>query len=112
MMIIWIDAQISPSISAWINRTYPSVQAKSLRSLNLLYATDREIFFSAKEANAVIMTKDQDFYQLLSHFGSPPKIIWLTCGNTSSGNLCKILESALPKALKLLEKGESIVEIN
>lgn len=111
-MTLWIDAQISPAVSAWINRTQSSIHAKSLRSLNLLYATDKEIFFSAKEANAVILTKDQDFFQLLSNFGPPPQIIWLTCGNTSTKNLCKLLETALPLAIKLLSEGEPIVEIS
>ena len=110
-MTIWIDAQISPVIAKWINIKYSSVQAHSVRSLNLLYATDREIFFAAKTANAVILTKDQDFYHLMSQFGAPPQIIWLTCGNTSTKNLCKLLELALPKAIDLLAEGERIVEI-
>jgi predicted nuclease of predicted toxin-antitoxin system len=82
-----------------------------LRSLNLLKASDKEIFL-AKDANAVILTKDQDFYQLLAQFGPPPQIIWLTCGNTSTHHLCKLLESALPVTLNLLKKGEPIVEIH
>ena len=110
-MIIWVDAQISPAVSAWINRTQSSIQAKSVRSLNLLHASDRAIFFAAKDANAVVFTKDQDFYQLLRQMGPPPQIIWLTCGNTSTGYLCKLLEKALPLAIDLLRKGEPIVEI-
>ena len=110
-MMVWINAQISPAVGAWINRTYSDIQAKSVRSLHLLKASDKEIFFSAKDANAVILTKDQDFYQLLSQFGPPPQIIWLTCGNTSTNHLCKLLERALPLAFGLLKKGEPIVEI-
>ena len=111
-MDIWIDAQISPAVAAWINSTQTSLNAKSLRSLNLLKASDKKIFFEDKKANAVILTKDQDFYQLLSLFGPPPQIIWLTSGNTSTQILCKLLENALPKAVLLLNRGEPIVEIN
>lgn len=111
-MIVWIDAQISPGVAAWINHVFPNIQAIPVRSLKLLETSDKEIFFSAKTAKAIIMTKDQDFYQLLAQYGPPPQIIWITCGNTSTQNLCKLLETALPLALDLLNKGEKIVEIH
>jgi predicted nuclease of predicted toxin-antitoxin system len=57
------------------------------------------------------LTKDADFSQLLAQHGPPPKILWLTCGNTSNENVCRILSSALAAALKMLESGEAIVEI-
>ena len=113
MITLWVDAQISPAVCAWINRTQQDfVEAKSVRSLGMLYASDKEIFLSARAANAVILSKDQDFYQLLSRFVPPPQIIWLTCGNTSTQHLCELLKSALPAAVTLLENGEPVVEIS
>jgi predicted nuclease of predicted toxin-antitoxin system len=32
-MKIWIDAQLSPAIAAWINRTYNNLEAQSVRSV-------------------------------------------------------------------------------
>lgn len=29
-MIIWVDAHLSPSLAAWINRNFPDIQAQSL----------------------------------------------------------------------------------
>lgn len=110
-MVIWIDAQISPAVAAWVNRSFPLLTAHSVRSQGLLYASDMEIFNAAKLANVVIMTKDQDFYHLLSKYGIPPQIIWLTMGNTTSANLFEKLLKALPIAVDLIEKGEPIVEI-
>lgn len=60
-MIIWIDAQLSPSLAAWINRNLIDVEAKSVRALGLREATDREIFMKARTAEATIMSKDVDF---------------------------------------------------
>lgn len=40
-MIIWVDAQLSPSIAAWINRNFVNIEAKSVRTLGLREATDR-----------------------------------------------------------------------
>jgi predicted nuclease of predicted toxin-antitoxin system len=110
-MIIWIDAQLPPSIAAWITENF-AIEAFALRELGLRDSEDEEIFDAAKIANAVVMTKDSDFISLLDRLGSPPKIIWLTCGNTSNANLKRILNSTLQDAICLLEKGEIIVEIS
>jgi predicted nuclease of predicted toxin-antitoxin system len=70
-----------------------------------------EIFTAARKANAVVLTKDADFPFLLAQNGAPPKVVWLTCGNTSNDNLKRILTGKLPAVLKLLTAGEEIVEI-
>ena len=70
-MIIWIDAHLSPSIAAWINRNHTSVQAKSLSSMNLQRADDRAIVEEARKADAVIMSKDSDFLRLVEQVRYP-----------------------------------------
>jgi predicted nuclease of predicted toxin-antitoxin system len=65
----------------------------------------------AKAEDAVVMTKDRDFVLLLDRFGPPPRIIWLTCGNTSNEKLKEILNQTLVEAISLIESGEEIVEI-
>jgi predicted nuclease of predicted toxin-antitoxin system len=57
------------------------------------------------------MTKDRDFVDLVERYGSPPQVIWLTCGNTSNARLKEILTATLPDALELLRSGERLVEI-
>lgn len=32
-MKLWIDAQLSPAIAAWINRTFEDIDAESVRAL-------------------------------------------------------------------------------
>jgi predicted nuclease of predicted toxin-antitoxin system len=110
-MTIWLDAQLSPAIATWISLQY-GVSAVALRDLGLRDATDREIFFAARVADAIVMTKDYDFVMLLEKHGPPPKVIWLTCGNTSNARLKEILSATLEKALELLQTGERLVEIN
>ena len=109
-MTIWLDAQISPSLAKWITDTM-GIPATAVRDLGLRDAKDFHIFQTAREANAIIMTKDADFPYLLAQHGPPPKVIWLTCGNTSNDSLRRILGSTLKSALDLLASGESIVEI-
>lgn len=109
-MTIWIDAQLSPSLATWITETF-GIPAQAIRELGLRDAKDLSIFQAAGKANAVILTKDVDFLDLLHRYDSPPKVLWLTCGNTSNQNVRYILSSTLPEAMRILESGEKIVEI-
>jgi predicted nuclease of predicted toxin-antitoxin system len=109
-MIIWIDAQLSPAIAGWIAENF-SAQAIALRGLGLRDASDRQIFAAARQAGAVVMTKDSDFVELVARYGSPPQVLWLTCGNTSNAHLKQVLLATLSQAIVLLETGESLVEI-
>lgn len=111
-MKIWVDAQISPAIAAWINRTFEGIEAKSVRSLGLRDATDTLIYERAKAENVIVLGKDDDFIDLIHQKGTPPAFIWITCGNTSNAKLREVLKHALPKAKELLESGEAIVEIS
>ncbi|MDD5034684.1 MAG: DUF5615 family PIN-like protein [Methylococcaceae bacterium] len=110
-MIFWIDAQLSPALAVWIAETF-HIEAKALRELGLRDATDMEIFDAAKNTNAVIVTKDSDFLDLLDRYGSPPQILWVTCGNTSNAKIKEILLKAMPRAIELLKRGERMVEIS
>ena len=65
MVTIWLDAQLSPGLAAWINRSFEWIEAHSVRTLNLRDAEDEVIFRAAREANAVVMTKDADFLRML-----------------------------------------------
>lgn len=60
-MRIWIDAQLSPAIAAWINRTYEDIEAESVRSLGLRDALDYEIFQQARRQDVVVMSKTMIF---------------------------------------------------
>lgn len=110
-MILWIDAQLSPALAPWIRATF-GIEAYAVRDLGLRDAKDPEIFLAAREAGAVVMTKDSDFIVLLERFGPPPRVLWLTCGNTSNLKLREILGRNLPMAREMLESGERVVEIS
>jgi predicted nuclease of predicted toxin-antitoxin system len=110
-MTIWIDAQMSPAMAAWISNNF-AVNAVAIRDLGLRDAEDKEIFEAARRETAIVMTKDNDFVLLLDRLSAPPQVIWVTCGNTSNARLKEILTNTLPKALELLKLGEELVEIN
>ncbi len=72
---------------------------------------DVDIFHQARDAGAIIITKDKDFVDLVQRLGPPPKVIRLSMGNTSNANLQRVLAITLPDALRLLNGGEAFVEI-
>ncbi len=74
----------------------------AVRELGLKDAADLIIFNEAKQADAIVITKDVDFCIHQKRFGSPPKIIWLTCSNTSNKRLKEIFAENLRKTLDLL----------
>ena len=109
--MIWIDAQMSPLMATWITENF-SVKCSALRDVGLRDAEDRENFPAARRQTAIVMTKDSDFVTLQNKLGAPPKIIWITCGNTSNARLKEILTVTLSDALELLNNGEKLVEIS
>lgn len=111
MTTLWVDAQLSPALAPWIEETFAGVRALSVRRLGLRDATDAEIFEAARAADAVVVTKDADFGRLLAQKGPPPRVVWLTFGNTSNAAVRRALASALPEALALLDGGEAFVEV-
>ena len=93
-MIFWLNAQLPPSLAEWLSITF-GVSAVTLQDIGLSDAQDIEIFN----------------IDLVIRLGSPPQILWLTCGNITIRDLQRIFTRAFPEALELLQNGENIVEI-
>src|SRR5713101_3151805 len=109
-MTIWLDAQLPPSAAEWITSIF-GIEAHAVRDLGLRDAKDSPIFQAARAAGAVVMTKDGDFVEMVQRLGPPPKVLWVTCGNTSNARLREILSRQLPAAVARLQGGENLVEI-
>ena len=69
------------------------------------------IFHAARDANAVVMTKDSDFVRMLEVEGPPPQVLWVSLGNTSNARMLALLEVTFARAAQLLAAGEFLVEI-
>lgn len=109
-MTLWVDAQLPPKLCVWLLSS-AGIEAVHVRDLGLLGAEDPEIFEAARQASAVVMTKDRDFVELLHRRGSPPRVLWVRLGNTSNENLQRVLSATLDTAMDLLRQGEHLVEI-
>ncbi|MGI8637137.1 MAG: DUF5615 family PIN-like protein [Segetibacter sp.] len=100
-LTFWFDAHLLPSIAKWMIEKL-GVRASSLRNIGLRDADDIDNFKAAKEANIIFVSKDKDLKNLIDAFGPPPKLIWLTCGNTSNKTLRQILYNNFDAVLDTL----------
>ena len=69
------------------------------------------IWERAREEGFIIVTKDEDFAQMVWRFGSPPQVMWLRIGNATNRALLAWLTPVLPDALVALELGNGLVEV-
>ncbi len=110
-MTLWIDAQLSPHLAQWISQTF-EIESQSVASLGFRDAEDVSIFHEAPAMGAIVMTKDQDFVNLVRQYGPPPQILLVTCGNTSNKYLRSLIHRTLPNVLEILQTGEPLVELS
>jgi predicted nuclease of predicted toxin-antitoxin system len=54
---------------------------------DLTEAEDNEIWEFAKAREFCIVTQDADFVERSRLYGSPPKIVWLRCGNAPTNRV-------------------------
>lgn len=87
-MKLLFDQNISYRVTKGIKHIFPFV--KQVKELGLENLTDRRLWDFAQREGYAIVTFDSDFYDLNLVLGSPPKIIWLRIGNTSTEDIIKI----------------------
>ena len=107
---LWIDAQLPPALTSWIATRF-GVEASNLDAVGLRHAHDARIFAALGEPGNVIVSKDEDFVDMVARLGPPPQVLWITCGNVTNRVLHTLLAAGLPNGLDLLNRGEPIVEI-
>ncbi|SEJ94256.1 hypothetical protein SAMN04488058_1475 [Deinococcus reticulitermitis] len=66
--LYWLDAQLPPQLAPWLTQTF-GVPAYSASHLGYRDAGDDEIFQAAREAGAVVVSKDSDFLDRVTRLG-------------------------------------------
>ena len=103
-MNILLDANISWKLVNSLKLIFGECAHVDLTGLNVP-AVDIEIWNYALENGYIIITKDNDFLDLLELKGFPPKIVLLRTGNNSSRALFELLKKMKPM-IEDLEKNE------
>lgn len=109
-MKFWLNANLAPKIAKWLCQEF-RIDCVALLELKEESLSDEEIFKRARTANAVVITKDYDFVNLVTTRGAPPQVVILSVGNCTNSELIEILRSNFGEALKLIHEGQAIVEL-
>lgn len=104
-----VDAQLPPALARWI--ATKGHHAVHIFDVGFHTADDPIIWERARNEQAVIISKDEDFvdHWLLSQ--QPVPLIWVRKGNCSNRALLGWLEPLWPAAVKRLEQGEKLIEL-
>lgn len=108
--LYWLDAQLPPALAPWLTQTF-GVEAYSAAYLGLRDADDEVIFQAARHADAMIISKDSDFLERLVRLGPPPRLLYVTCGNTIKARLTQIFAQHFAAAQQHFLSREAVVEI-
>lgn len=109
-MKLWIDINLPPGLAKWLPANF-RVDACALLDTPMSGATDADVFQTLREPGQVVVTKDEDFVDLVTRFGVPPQVLWIRTGNVSNPIMTALLNATLPSALELLESGVPVVQI-
>ena len=110
-MLLRIDAQLPPLLVDKFRRRF-GLRAEHVFGLGQTRANDEDIFESCREANAILLTKDDDLVRILERRGPPPRVLWITMGNASNAQLWSALEANWDRIRGHFEAGEPLVELS
>jgi predicted nuclease of predicted toxin-antitoxin system len=86
------DQNLSRKLVTLLADIFPG--ANHVQFHNLTEAEDGDIWEFAKTQDFCIITQDADFAERSHLYGSPPKVIWLRCGNTPTSHIEIIFRSS------------------
>jgi predicted nuclease of predicted toxin-antitoxin system len=70
-----------------------------------------EIWARARELEACVVTKDEDFILLQALDRAGPAIVWIRIGNAVRSVLLRRLPLLWPTVISSMERGEKVIEV-
>jgi predicted nuclease of predicted toxin-antitoxin system len=104
-----VDANLPPALAQWL--AAERHEAHHVSNLGMEAMPDREIWKRAREMDACIVTKDEDFVLLSALDRAGPAIVWIRVGNATRGALLDRLPALWPKVMNAIERGEKVIEV-
>ena len=109
-MKILLDANISYKLTKILTPVYGECTHVDYIDLEVP-VEDIDIWDYALENEFVIITKDNDFVDLMDLKGFPPKVVLLKTGNNSSRSLAELLINAKQNIVELVNSNLGLLEI-
>jgi predicted nuclease of predicted toxin-antitoxin system len=87
-MKLLFDQNLSFRLCRQLADLFPG--STQVRLVGLDRADDRAVWEFAKSNDYTLVSLDADFAEMATLLGSPPKVIWLRCGNQLSSTIEKL----------------------
>jgi predicted nuclease of predicted toxin-antitoxin system len=94
------DQNLSRKLVTRLADIFPN--ASHVQFHGLAEKTDTEIWGFAKLNDFCIVTQDADFAERSRLYGSPPKVVWLRCGNAPTNQVEALIRSGQAAIEELL----------
>ncbi len=104
-----IDAQLPPALAALL--VEHGHEADHVFEIGRADAPDRELWRFALEHGAVIVTKDEDFAEMVALEGQAPPVVWIRVGNTRRAALLGWFEPLIDRIVAMVERGDRLIEL-
>jgi len=88
-MKLLLDENLSPKLARAVSDLFPD--SLHVEECGLGGASDEDIWEFAKAGGFVIQSKNSDFYERTTLYGSPPKAIWLHIGNSTTADIERLI---------------------
>ncbi|MCY7411515.1 MAG: DUF5615 family PIN-like protein [Salinibacterium sp.] len=104
-----IDAQLLPALARMLTEHGPiAVHVIAIGPGN---ATDQTLWTYAIDRVTVLVTKDEDFRDMLLLRGSPPVVVWVRVGNTRRQALLDWFKPLIERVVEFIESANPLVEL-
>jgi predicted nuclease of predicted toxin-antitoxin system len=104
-----VDANLPPALARWLESE--GHEAQHVGDLGMERSPDREIWARARELEACVVTKDEDFILLQALDRAGPAIVWIRIGNAVRSVLLQRLPLLWPAVISSIERGEKVIEV-
>jgi predicted nuclease of predicted toxin-antitoxin system len=104
-----VDAQLPPALARLL--TDHGHEAEHVVDIGPADAPDADLWRYALANNAVIVTKDEDFANMVAAVDDAPAVIWIRVGNTRRAALLSWFEPQIERVAEMIDAGDRLVEL-
>jgi predicted nuclease of predicted toxin-antitoxin system len=104
-----VDAQLPPALALLLDEH--GHVAEHVIDIGPVDIPDRELWRYALEHQAVIVTKDEDFANMLATGVDAPAVVWIRVGNTRRASLLAWFEPLIDQIVTMVEVGDRLIEL-
>lgn len=106
-----IDAQLPPALAQVLRDRGHA--AEHIAEIGPPDASDRALWQYAIAADAVIVTKDEDFAHMLAVLAAEPApaVVWVRVGNTRRAALLSWFDPLIGRIVRMIDEGHRLIEL-